>query len=227
MRHRDLGWFVPPNLSEMGADATELEAALARLQKYSDERREVGHKIQGHFQRLEAAKVADSRAYADAIKAGKKTAPEEKNVAKVEAEREALERRSRALNVLVEELRTETKALIEEHRGEWRRQAAGALERARERYRVAIEELVEARSSFYATWSALEWLEDPNRKYNPKGGEAPVTLNLDKSPGAVPRQQAQVEPVLRAMRHELGAPERSKAKENTVFLVDERDEEAG
>jgi hypothetical protein len=27
MRNRDLGLFVPPNLGEMGADATELEAA--------------------------------------------------------------------------------------------------------------------------------------------------------------------------------------------------------
>jgi hypothetical protein len=225
MRHRDLRMFVPPNLEAMGADARELHEVLVRLEKYADERREIGLKIQRHFRTLEAAKEADSRAYAAAIKAGKKKAPDEENVRKAEAEREALERRARALDLLIEELRAEARTLIEEHREEWRKQSEGALERARERYRSAIEELVAARGEFFATDSALRWLEDPNRKYTPALGIAPVVLNLDKSPGAKPRQQAPVTPILDAMRYELGAPERRKA--NPVFLVDEREREAG
>jgi hypothetical protein len=226
-RNRDLGLFVPPNLSQLGADATDLEEALAQLKNFADERREISGKLSRHFRTLEAAKEADSRAYAESIRARKKNPPAEENVKKAEAERAALERRDRALGFLLEQLRAEIHALINSRLEEWRAQSEGALDRARERYAAAIEELPEARATFYATWSALEWLHDPTRKYNPKGGEAPVTLNLDKSPGAVRREQAQVEPVLRALRYELGAPER-KAREPTVLLVDEGPErEAG
>jgi hypothetical protein len=224
-RNLDLGMFVPPNLSEMGADATELEEALARLNKYASERREIAGKLSHHFGRLEAAKKADSRAYAAAIKAGKKKVPEEENVAKVEEERAALERRNRALDVLVEETRVEARTHIMEHVEEWRAQSEGALDRARERYAAAIEELIEARATFFATDSALQWLEDPHRKYTPALGIAPVVLNLDKTPGTKPREQAQVLPVLEAMRFELGRPERRKAKESTVLLVNEGPDE--
>jgi hypothetical protein len=224
-RHRELGMFIPPNLSEMGADASKLEEILARLERYADERREIGYKLQRHWMALEAAKEADSRAYAEAIKAGKKSAPEEKNRKKSEEEREALERRARALDLLVEEMRSEARVHIEGHLEDWRRQSAGALEQARERYAAAIEELIAARGEFFATDSALQWLEDPYRKHAPASGIAPVVLNLDKSPGAVPRQQTQVAPVLDALRYELGQPERRKARE-AVYVVDERKREA-
>jgi hypothetical protein len=219
-RNRDLGLFVPPNLSQLGADATDLEEALAQLKNFADERREISGKLSRHFRTLELAKEKDSRAYAEAIKQGKKKAPEEKNVAEAEAEREAFERRGRALDFLLEELRGEIHALINSRLEEWRRQSEGALERARERYSDAIEELIEARGQFFATDQALQWLEDPNRRYAPALGIAPVVLNLDKSPGAKPREQAQVMPILEAMRFELGQPERRKAREATVLVVE-------
>jgi chromosome segregation ATPase len=217
-RHPDLGLFIPPNLAEMGADAKELQEALARLEKYANERREISGKLSRHFRTLELAKEKDSRAFAEAIRAGKKNPPAEVNVEKAEEERAALERRGRALDFLLEELRAEIHTLINSHLEEWRRQSEGALERARERYSDAIEELIEARGQFFATDQALQWLEDPNRRYAPALGVAPVVLNLDETPGTKPREQTQIAPILEAMRFELGNPERRKA--NTVFLVE-------
>jgi hypothetical protein len=228
MRHPKLG-FIPDNLSEL-ADAKELEEIIGRLDNYLQETREIGYELQRHPQKLAVARERDDQAFAEAIK-GRKKPPEEKHAEKAEEERAARERRSRALAVLVEEVASEARTHIQEHLEEWRKQSEGSLEHARERFGRAIEELPEARRQFYATWSALEWLEDPNRKYNPKGGEAPVTLNLDKSPGAVPRQRAEVLPILEALRYELGAPERRKAKPErhkakpaAVFLVDDGNE---
>jgi hypothetical protein len=224
-RHHDFGMFIPPNLSEMGADAAELEAALARLEKYADERREVSYKIQGRHRTLEAAKEQDSRQYAAAMRKGAKKPPEETH-RKRPRPRGRPSSRARALDFLIEETRTEAHELIQRSRGEWRKQSEGSLETARDRYSAVIEELVQARGEFFATESALQWLEDPNRKHAPASGISPVVLGLDKSPGAVPRQQTQIAPILEAMRYELGQPDRRKAREAALYVVDD-EKEAG
>ena len=90
MRHPEIGILIPTNLAELGADTKEFEDILSRLDKYARERREVGLELQRHHAKLEAAKEADSRTYAEAIKAGKKSPPEEQHARKAEAERDAL-----------------------------------------------------------------------------------------------------------------------------------------
>ncbi len=220
--HPKLGMQIPP-LDRLGVDTGGLDALVEKVAKFEAELRNVEGRIRGGEAELAEARALDDEAYASALKAGK-TPPAQEHVREAEEKLEELGRRSRALAKVVADLVEETRRHVLRNAPEWKARVIEALSAATERYEKAVEELVAGRTDFYATWSAVLWMDDPLGKYAPRGGETPVILGLEKGPGFGQREPVYLGPVLEALRYEAQGPEREREKAAQPVVEMHRDQ---
>ncbi len=140
---------VDAQIRKLGEDYTQTETEIGRLSQGRDE-----------------AQDADRQAYARALRAGDKD-PGRKHSDKLERSLEAARRKGEALHHALQELDTERRALIDEHRAEWREEVEARLPKARGDLGAALAKMQAARSHLHQLEGVRAWLEEPAKPFEP------------------------------------------------------------
>jgi len=158
--------YSSPDFAKLSLDwpmLVEIDAQIRKLgADYSHTEAEIGRLSQGRAE----AQDADRQAYARALRSGDKD-PGSKHSDKLERSLEAARRKAEALRLALEELDTERRALIDEHRAEWRGEVEERLPKARKDLRAALSSMQAARSHLHHLEGVMEWLAEPEKPFSP------------------------------------------------------------
>ncbi len=138
----------------------------------------------------EAARQADTGAYAKALRAGKPD-PGTPKTDRVDAEIVAAQRKLAALQRALDDVEGELISAVEQHRAEWLAEVDEQLKQEHEAKRELISGLAEARAAIVVTSSLRVWLAGFPMKATSirRGGSPPVAGVLGRNGEAMPFEE--------------------------------------